>query len=148
LAQLYLLAGKREEGFAALDESLRYEEEVYWLPEQSRIRAELLLLAPGNEDEAESLLYQSLDLARSEGARSLELRAAMSLARLWRQQGRGAEGKDLLAQCYAWFTEGFDTPDLQDARELLDQLTKDDGRGATVQQESKGVTDAAGRAAG
>jgi adenylate cyclase len=148
LAVLYLLAGKSEEGLAALDESLRYEEEVYWLPEQSRIRAELLLLAPGNEDEAESLLYQSLDLARSEGARSLELRAAMSLARLWRQQGRVAEGKDLLAQCYAWFTEGFDTPDLQDARELLDQLTKDDGRGATVQQESKGVTDAAGRAAG
>jgi predicted ATPase len=122
LAQLYLLAGKREEGFAALDESLRYEEEVYWMPEQNRIRAELLLLTPGNEEEAESILRQSLDLARSERARSLELRTTMSLARLLRLQGRTAEGKELLAQCYSWFTEGLDTPDLKLARELLEQL--------------------------
>jgi predicted ATPase len=122
LAELCLLAGKREEGLAALNESLRYEEEVYWLPEQNRIRAELLLLAPGNEEEAESILRQSLDLARSEGARSLELRSAMSLARLLRKQERAAEGKEILAQCYAWFTEGFDTPDLREAKELVEQF--------------------------
>jgi tetratricopeptide (TPR) repeat protein len=128
LAELYLLAGKRAEGLAALDESLRYEEEVYWLPEQNRIRAELLLLAPGNEEEAESILCQSLDLARSEGARSLELRSAMSLARLLRKQDRAAEGKDILAQCYAWFTEGFDTKDLGEAKELLAELESESNR--------------------
>jgi predicted ATPase len=102
------------------------------MPEQTRTRAELLLLAPGNEEQAESLLQQSLDLAKSEGARSLELRAAMSLARLLRQQGRVAEGKELLARCYAWFTEGLDTADLRDAKALLDQLAADDGRGAAL----------------
>ncbi len=87
------------------------------------MRAELLLLAPGSEAEAEASLRQALDLARSQKSKSLELRAAMSLARLLRKQGRAAEGRDLLAECYAWFTEGFDTPDLQEARELLEELT-------------------------
>jgi len=125
LADAYLLSGRREEGLAALEESFRHQEEIWWLPEQYRIRAELLLLAPGNEEEAESWLRQSLDLAGSRGARSLELRAAMSLARLLRQQGRAAEGWELLAECYAWFTEGLNTPDLREARELLDQLRRD-----------------------
>jgi tetratricopeptide (TPR) repeat protein len=121
LAEVYLLSGRREEGLAALEESFRYEEEIWWLPEQYRIRAELLLLAPGNEEEAAAWLQQSLDLARNRGAKSLELRAAMSLARLLGQQGRMAEGQDLLAECYAWFTEGFETPDLRTARDLLEQ---------------------------
>lgn len=122
LAEVYLIAGRREEGLKALEESFRHEEEVYWLPEQYRIRAELLLLAPGNEVEAEAILRQALEVARSQSSRSLELRAAMSLARHLRRQRRTAEGKDLLATCYAWFTEGFDTPDLVDARNLLEQL--------------------------
>ncbi|HSR31649.1 MAG TPA: hypothetical protein VLY63_13870, partial [Anaerolineae bacterium] len=121
LAESYLLAEKREEGLAALEESFRHEEEIWWLPEQYRIRAELLLLAPGNEKEAEAWLRQSLNLARSREAKSLELRAAMSLAGLLRQQGQAAEGQDLLAECYAWFTEGFETPDLRKARGLLEQ---------------------------
>jgi tetratricopeptide (TPR) repeat protein len=125
LAEAYLLSRRREEGLAALEESLRHEEEIWWLPEQYRIRAELLLLAPGHQVEAESYLYQSLNLARSRGAKSLELRAAMSLARLLRQQGRAAEGRKLLAECYAWFTEGFHTADLQEARGLLETLEKD-----------------------
>jgi predicted ATPase len=57
-----------------------------------------------------------------QGARSLELRASASLARLWRDQGKGAQARDLLAPIYGWFTEGFDTPILQDARALLDEL--------------------------
>jgi len=125
LAELYLLAGKREKGLATLDESFRHEEEVFWLPEQHRIRAELFLLAPGNEVEAESCLRRSLDLARVRGAKALELRAAVSLARLLRQLGRVAEGWELLAECYAWFTEGLNTPDLRQAKQLLDELRRD-----------------------
>jgi tetratricopeptide (TPR) repeat protein len=128
LAETYLLAGKREEGLAALDESFRHQEEIWFQPEQYRIGAELLLLRPGHHVEAEASLRKSLHLARSREARSLELRAAMSLARLLRQQGRAAEGRDLLAECYAWFTEGFDTPDLREARELLDGSLTDVNR--------------------
>jgi len=124
LAEAYLLAGRREEGLQTLDESFYCVEEVWWLPEQHRLRAELLLLAPGYEAEAEASLRQALDLARSQKSKSLDLRVAMSLARLLRQQGRAAEGRDLLAECYAWFTEGFDTPDLQEARELLEELAE------------------------
>jgi len=128
LAETYLLAGRLEEGLAALDESFRYEEEVWWLPEQYRVRAELLLLAPGGQVEAETYLHQSLNLARSRGAKALELRAAMSLAHLLGQQGGAAEGWELLAETYAWFTEGMDTPDLRQARKLLDRLRRDAGR--------------------
>ncbi|HSR34471.1 MAG TPA: hypothetical protein VLY63_28210, partial [Anaerolineae bacterium] len=125
LAEAYLLAGRRQEGLEALEEAFRHDEEVWWLPEQHRVRAELLLLAPGNEVEAEAGFRKALEVARRQKSKSLELRAAMSLARLLRQQGRGAEGRNLLAECYAWFTEGFDTADLQEARELLDTLGRE-----------------------
>jgi predicted ATPase len=68
-------------------------------------------------------LRRALDVARRQEAKSLELRAAMSLARLWQQQGKRAEARALLAPTYSWFTEGFDTTDLQEARALLDELT-------------------------
>jgi tetratricopeptide (TPR) repeat protein len=143
LAEAYLLSGRREEGLAALEESFRHEEEIWWLPEQYRIRAELLLLAPGNEEEAEAWLRQSLNLAGSRGAKSLELRAAMSLARLLRQQGRAAEGREKLTECYAWFTEGFDTPDLREARELLDVLARDaESAPAAKDDQRKGIAEA------
>jgi predicted ATPase len=106
-----------------VEKSLCQAEQTWWLPEQHRIRAELLLLTPGSETEAEIILWKALELARSQKSRSLELRSAMSLARLLRQEGRAAEGRDLLAECYAWFTEGFDTADLQEAWELLEELT-------------------------
>jgi predicted ATPase len=122
LAETCLIAGRQQAGLDALDESLSYPEEVWWLPEQHRLRGELLLLAPGHEVEAEGHLWQALEVARQQASRTLELRAAMSLARLLRKQGRAAEGRDLLAECYAWFTEGFDTADLQEARDLLDAL--------------------------
>jgi predicted ATPase len=125
LAEAYLVAGRREEGLKAIADALSSADlgsQGWWLPEQYRVRAELLLLEPGSEAEAEASLRQALDLARSQKSKSLELRAATSLARLLRKQGRAAEGRDLLAECYAWFTEGFDTPDLQEARELLEEL--------------------------
>jgi tetratricopeptide (TPR) repeat protein len=125
LAGACLAAGRREDGLKAIEQPPLRDEQTWWLPEQHRIRAELLLLAPGNESEAEGTLWQALDLARSQNSRSLELRVAMSLARLLRQRGRAFEGRDLLAECYVWFTEGFDTADLREARELLDMLDRD-----------------------
>jgi predicted ATPase len=72
--------------------------------------------------EAEVLFQQALDVARRQQAKSWELRAAMSLSRLWQQQGKRAEARQMLAEVYGWFTEGFDTPDLQEAKALLDAL--------------------------
>jgi predicted ATPase len=122
LAEAQLLAGRREEGLRAADEALYPREEVWWLPEQYRLRAELLLQEPRAEAEAEALLRRAADLAKSQKARSLELRALTSLARLQSRLGHGGEGKERLAECYASFTEGFDQPDLQEAEALLEEL--------------------------
>ena len=72
--------------------------------------------------QAEACFQQALDVARRQQAKSWELRAAMSLSRLWQQQGKRAEARELLAPIYGWFTEGFDTADLQEARALLEEL--------------------------
>ena len=74
------------------------------------------------QTEAETWLQRALEVARRQEAKSLELRAAMSLARLWQQQGKRAEAHELLAPIYGWFTEGFDTADLQEAKALLEEL--------------------------
>ena len=74
------------------------------------------------EADAEALFLEAIDIARRQQAKSSELRAALSLARLWQRQGRQREARDLLTQIYAWFTEGFDTPDLMDARALIEEL--------------------------
>ena len=74
------------------------------------------------EAEAEACFLKALDIARKQQAKSLELRAATSLARLWQQQGKKAEARALLAPVYQWFTEGFDTADLRDAKALLEEL--------------------------
>jgi adenylate cyclase len=74
------------------------------------------------ESTAEECFQQALDVARRQHARSLELRAATSLGRLWQQQGKRTKAYQLVAEIYGWFTEGFDTADLQDARALLDAL--------------------------
>ena len=76
------------------------------------------------QPDAEAYFHQALDIARGQQAKSWELRAATSLARLWQTQGKRQEAYDLLAPVYAWFTEGFDTADLQDAKTLLDELEK------------------------
>ena len=88
-----------------------------------RIRADLLLQGQvSHPDRAEVELVRALEIARGQEARSLELRAASSLARLWRDQGKRSGAHDLLAPVYGWFTEGFDTADLKDAKALLDEL--------------------------
>jgi predicted ATPase len=88
-----------------------------------RIKGELLLQqAHPDAPQAEACFQQALDVARRQRAKSWELRAAMSLACLWQQQGKQAEARALLAPIYGWFTEGFDTPDLQEAKALLDAL--------------------------
>ena len=74
-------------------------------------------------EEAEACFQQALDTARELSAKSFELRAATSLARLWQRQGKRAEAQQLLAEVYSWFTEGFDTRDLQEAKVLLEELT-------------------------
>ena len=89
--------------------------------EISRVRGELLLL-DGDAAAAEGAFQRALAVARSQEVKSLELRAATSLARLWQTQGQPDAARQLLAEIYGWFSEGFGTPDLQDARALLDQL--------------------------
>ncbi len=82
----------------------------------------LLQQREASQTEAETWLQHALDVARRQQAKSLELRAAMSLARLWQQQGKRADARELLAPVYGWFTEGFDTADLQEAKALLEEL--------------------------
>ena len=93
-----------------------------WKAALQRLKRELLLLPRGSEDEAEGCFNQALKVARSQSAKSLELRAAMSLSRLWQKQDKSAAARGLLAGVYGWFTEGFETPDLIDAKALLEEL--------------------------
>ena len=97
--------------------------ERWWEAEVYRVQGELFLQRAAGRgqqaEEAEACFQQALDLAHRQQAKSLELRAAMSLARLWQGQGKHAEARQLLAPIYNWFTEGFDTVDLQEARALL-----------------------------
>jgi predicted ATPase len=98
-------------------------EERLWEAEVSRLRGVLLLRQTGTpQAEAETWLRRALEVARRQEAKSLELRAAVSLARLWQQQGKRDEARELLAPIYSWFTEGFNTIDLQDAKALLEEL--------------------------
>jgi predicted ATPase len=111
--------GTVELGLAQAEQQAQhfYDAELY------RLRAEIVLDMDGNAvDEAEALFGQSLEIARRQQAKLFELRAATSLTRLWQRQGKRAEARDLLAPVYAWFTEGFDTRDLQDAKALLEEL--------------------------
>jgi predicted ATPase len=88
-----------------------------------RLQGELLLQQTGdNATSAESSFHHALDIARNQEAKSFELRTATSLARLWQSQGKCDEARQVLGDVYGWFTEGFDTADLKDARALLDEL--------------------------
>jgi predicted ATPase len=95
--------------------------ECYYQAELHRLRGGVLART-GDVAEAVAWFQQALDTARSQQAKSLELRAATSLAQLWADQGKRAEAYDLLAPVYGWFTEGFDTADLKEAKTLLDEL--------------------------
>lgn len=127
LAEAYENNSQIEEGLKALDEALAmidkggerlYEAEVY------RLKGELLMQTETNkEDEAEIRFKQALELARQQQAKSLELRAAVSLGRLWRAQGKHEETHQMLAEIYNWFSEGFDTVDLREAKALLETVS-------------------------
>jgi predicted ATPase/class 3 adenylate cyclase len=126
LAEASAQVGHTAEGLEALDEALTTVAQSaarWWEAELYRLRGELLLqqtVAPPEEPEA--CFQQALAIARRQQAKSLELRAAMSLSRLWQQQGKRAEAYDLLAPIYGWFTKGFETADLREARALLEAL--------------------------
>jgi predicted ATPase len=115
-----------EDGLQALSEAhtlIEQQEERWWEAEVCRLRGVLLLRQTGTpQAEAEAWLQRALDVARRQEAKSLELRAAMSLSRLWQQEGKRDEAHALLAPIYGWFTEGFDTVDLREAKALLDAL--------------------------
>ena len=120
-AEAHLVAGEIEDGLRLISEATDHSGECWFAPELLRLKGELLLEA-GRRDEVEGLLHQALQAAQEQGARLLELRAAMSLSRVLQGQGRRNEAQGLLAPVYAWFTEGLDTLDLQQAKALLDQV--------------------------
>jgi predicted ATPase len=126
LAGVYGKAGHAAQGLELIAEALSCVEttgECWFEAELHRVRGKLLLALPEpDQPEAEACFRQALAVAREQDARMWELRAAASLARLWRDQGRRAQARDLLAPVYGWFTQGFETADLKDAKALLDEL--------------------------
>jgi predicted ATPase len=151
LAEAYRQLQKPAEGLQVVAEALQLVEtnlDVFWEAELHRLKGELTLqqerqkakgksqkakvkinpqsLTPnpqrGVQQEAEGYFLKAIEIARRQEAKLLELRAVMSLARLWQHQGKNAEAKSMLAEIYGWFTEGFDTPDLQAAQALLETL--------------------------
>jgi predicted ATPase len=107
-----------------LDDALQIVDRtgVRWLAAELNRHKGRLLLRKGHSDAAEELYRKALGIAEEQGAKLWELRAATSLARLRRDRGRRAEARELLVPVYGWFTEGFDTPDLKDAKAQLDEL--------------------------
>ena len=117
-------AGQKDEALNLLKDAFHIVErtgERWFAAELNRHKGQLLL-RQGHAAAAEELYRKALGIAEEQEAKLWELRAAMSLAQLWRDQGRPAEARDLLASIYGWFTEGFDTPDLREAKALLDEL--------------------------
>jgi predicted ATPase len=123
--------GQAAQGLLIIDEALarsERHEERWCVAELWRIKGELILVegAPQAAVAAEEHFQRALDWAQRQGALSWQLRAATSLARLWQRQGKRAEARELLAPVYGWFTEGFDTADLQEAKALLEALSSRD----------------------
>jgi predicted ATPase len=137
LAEAYGKVGQAEEGLSTLSEALAQVDktgERFYEAELYRLKGELLLTQEGlrlqaeglrvTTEEAEGCFLRAIEIAQRQQAKSLELRAATSLARLWQQQGQRAEAHKLLSEVYNWFTEGFDTKDLQEAKALLEELNR------------------------
>ena len=126
LAELCLDSGDLADGLEAVEQALAIVEETserWWESETHRIRAKLLAAADKRgQEEAESSYLRGLDIARAQGAHFLELRTAKSLACLWRDRGKRQEAHEMLAAVYDGYIEGFDTPDLKEAKVLLDEL--------------------------
>lgn len=125
LAQIYSQLGALDEGLLVIDEALaesRASHERCWDAELHRLRAELMLARGADGSEVESVLLQAIEIAREQHAKSPELRATVSLAQLCNTRNRAEEGHRRLQEIYSWFTEGFDTPDIQAAHDLLTRL--------------------------
>jgi predicted ATPase len=131
LAAAHAKVGRVEEGLSVVAEALAFVDKTgAWVNEVElyRLKGELTLQSKGpslkstGEEEAEACFHKAIVIAWRQQAKSLELRAVMSLSRLWQQQGKKDEARQLLAEIYGWFTEGFDTKDLQEAKALLEEL--------------------------
>jgi predicted ATPase len=126
LAEAYAEAEQLEAGLLVIDEALALvaaTEIRWWEAELSRLKGALLLrLRSPKMPQAEACFQRAIDVARRQEAKALELRAAVSLSRLWRQEGRRQAARALLTPIYSWFTEGFDTADLQEANALMEEL--------------------------
>ena len=143
LAEAHLKIGQAEAGLGALVEvfaEVPPDGKFWFEPELYRIKGELTLKSKvktsprqvkasqnksedrSPESEAEECFWKAIDIARQQQAKSLELRAVMGLSRLWQQQGKTEEARKLLSEIYGWFTEGFDTADLKEAKALLEEL--------------------------
>jgi predicted ATPase len=127
LAEVYEKVGEWQEGLAAIGEAMQVTNKTgqdLWGSYLHRLKGDLLLaLSEDNQAEAESSLRQAIEIARRQSAKSWELQATTSLARLWQTQDKKEEARQLLAEIYGWFTEGFDTRDLKEAKTLLDELS-------------------------
>ena len=118
------IAEQIEEALTALDDALQIARRTgeRWMDAELYRHKGRLLLRQGHAEAAEELYRKALGIAQEQKAKLWESRAAVSVARLWCDQGRRGEARDLLAPVYGWFTEGFDTPDLIEAKELLEEL--------------------------
>ena len=127
LADVYGKVGRAEDGLKLLAEALAGVQETgerFWQAELYRLKGELLMKTEtrGREAEAENCFQQAIAIACSQAAKSWQLRATTSLARLWQRQDKQKEAHKLLSEIYGWFTEGFDTKDLREAKALLEEL--------------------------
>ncbi|MFN0169545.1 MAG: AAA family ATPase [Bryobacteraceae bacterium] len=126
LAESCARAGRSDEALQALADAwgdIQRTQECWWESELHRLRGEILGSEPIKHcAEAEACFHKAIDVARSQHATTLEMRAALSLGRLWRAEGKEADARLLVAERYEWFTEGFDAPDLQNAKAFLDEL--------------------------
>jgi len=126
LADTYCKAGKISEGLAVIEEALRMVHEKGFLLEEAeihRINGELLLMEEGGAEEAQVCFQRAIEVARRLNAKSWELRATLSLCRLWQGQGKREQAREMLERIFDWFTEGFNTPDLTEAKSLLEALS-------------------------
>jgi predicted ATPase len=132
LASAYGKVGQPEEGLNVLAEALAmmnkteafaYTANCYWLKGELTLQSKVQSPRSKVEAEAEECFLKAIDIARRQSAKSLELRAVTSLSGLWQSEGKKEEARQLLAEIYSWFTEGFDTKDLQEAKTLLEELS-------------------------
>ena len=127
LTRAYAALGQFDDAWRCIEEAITAVETTkqrWWEPEVNRVAGEIALKSPKLDAvKAEAYFERALAVAREQQAKSCELRAAMSVARLWRDRGNPQRARDLLAPVYGWFTEGFDTLDLKEAKALLEQLS-------------------------